>query len=320
MCVCSGSSGQALPDIDLDFEDVTPGSEDERIILERASDEFDKAPELIKLLTEYKGCEEYIREALSHPGEKSTEKKAWKRVTAAVEDLHEFYEFSSHFSEFWPDLVEAICTDDPMQSIGNNMALVKQIALVFDFTFHFDVEKIMNPHIQNDFAYYRRVLGRMKSSNKKQKLTVDEDTANKMSFFFAYPTPMMKVIIDLTVDMCNEGNVEEFKHGLATLANACVRKALQIMDSGVQEGAENQSMMLYLCALTGCIILVDHLNGDMGAFRSKSPIAIRKAVEMITEYGNYESTNFLINSLRFTTIHLNDEETLPIVKKLLTSQ
>jgi hypothetical protein len=59
--------------------------------------------------------------------------------------------------------------------------------------------KMMNPAIQNDFSYYRRVLGRMK--DKKQKMKVDEELANKMSFFFAYPTPMMKVMIDSTTSL-----------------------------------------------------------------------------------------------------------------------
>lgn len=58
---------------------------------------------------------------------------------------------------------------------------------------------MMNPAIQNDFSYYRRVLGRMK--DKKQKMKVDEELANKMSFFFAYPTPMMKVMIDSTTSL-----------------------------------------------------------------------------------------------------------------------
>jgi len=318
-----GGTKEKLPDIDLNFLNATAGSEEERILIEKVTDDFERAPELLTVLRAYEGCEEFIREALSNPGDKEVEKAAWKKITEAVEDLYQFYEFSQHYENFWPDLLEAICTEVPDESIGNQQALVKQLALVFDFAFHFDVEKILNHHIQNDFAYYRRVLSRMKSAKsgkgKAKKLTVDEDIANKMSFFFAYPTPMMKVIIDLTTDMCNEDNVQRFIVGLSTLANACVKSALEIMAEGVEVGEENSLMMLYLCALGGCIILIDHLNGDTGVFRSKSPVAIRSAVELITDYGKFESTDFLINSLRFTTMHLNDEETLPIVKKLLTS-
>lgn len=314
-----GQSGPKLPNIDLQFIDATAGSEEERVLIERVEEEFERSEELLDLLRGYTGCEEYIREALSHPGDKEIEKAAWGSVVEAVDDLHQFYEFSQHFETFWPDLLEAICTEDPVSSIQNQQALCKQFALVFDFAFHFDVQKILNPHIQNDFAYYRRVLSRMKSSKgDKKKLTVDEDIANKMSFFFAYPTPMMKVIIDLTTDMSSEDNVVRFINGLSTLANACV-KTCSTLIAEAEEGEDNNLMMLYLCALGGCIILIDHLNGDLGVFRKKSPVAIKNAVELITDYGKFESTDFLINSLRFTTMHLNDEETMPIVKKLLTS-
>jgi hypothetical protein len=84
-----------------------------------------------------------------------------------------------------------VCKDNPLDGIKQNLALTKQIAQIFDFVFHFDEKKMVTPAIQNDFSYYRRVLGRMRDKNTKLK--VDEELGNKMSFFFAYPTPMMKV-------------------------------------------------------------------------------------------------------------------------------
>lgn len=79
--------------------------------------------------------------------------------------------------------------------------------------------------------------------------------------------------------------------------------------------------------MTGCIILVDHLR-DEGAFDKKSPIQvrfnfpaheltllqIRQAIALLKQPNN---TDFLVNSLRFTTLHLNDEQTMPAITKLL---
>lgn len=62
---------------------------------------------------------------------------------------------------------------------------------------------MITPAIQNDFSYYRRVLGRMR--DKSTKLKVDEELGNKMSFFFAYPTPMMKVRLFAVVSSNREG-------------------------------------------------------------------------------------------------------------------
>jgi hypothetical protein len=71
---------------------------------------------------------------------------------------------------------------------------------------------MVKPAIQNDFSYYRRVLTRMRAAQRmgtkkpiedegekeEDHIKVDEELANKISLFFAYPTPMMKVLIDTT--------------------------------------------------------------------------------------------------------------------------
>lgn len=59
-----------------------------------------------------------------------------------------------------------------------------------------------NPAIQNDFSYYRRILNRIKLSNKREAgITVGDELANAMSLFFAYPTPMMNSLIKTTTAM-----------------------------------------------------------------------------------------------------------------------
>ena len=57
---------------------------------------------------------------------------------------------------------------------------------------------MVNPAIQNDFSYYRRTLNRMKISKKDLNIRIRDELANRMSLFFAYPTPMMKVLSETT--------------------------------------------------------------------------------------------------------------------------
>jgi len=168
---------------------------------------------------------------------------------------------------------------------------------------------MVNPAIQNDFSYYRRVLSRMKNADKEKKseILVDEELANKMSFFFAYPTPMMKVLIDATTDF-DKNAKQRLILGLSLITNLC-QKALTTDD-----GSKEKRTMLYLCAMTGCIILVDHLH-DEGAFHKKSTIRIRSCITALKNAT--VSTDFLLNSLRFTTLHLNDETTMSAITKLL---
>lgn len=213
--------------------------------------------------------------------------------------------------------MDAECAEaDGGEALRSNVALAKQVAQLFDFVFHFDEAKMINPAIQNDFSYYRRVLSRMKNANKeeKAKVKVDEELANKMSFFFAYPTPMMKVVIDATTEF-DKSSRPRLIGGLATIANLCLRALEKREEAGEGAGGgEGAETMLFLCAMSGSIILVDHLH-DEGAFFAKSPIRIKAAITLLK--GHAEPTDFLLNSLRFTTLHLNDEQTMPAITKLL---
>ena len=64
---------------------------------------------------------------------------------------------------------------------------------------------MVNPAIQNDFSYYRRTLNRMKLSKKDLNISIRDELANRMSLFFAYPTPMMNVINETTVKFLSQG-------------------------------------------------------------------------------------------------------------------
>lgn len=306
---CGGSKGPAFPDFDLDFGSPEPQSEEERKIFVSVQEALEEGPGHLDKLHDYAGCEEPIRKALNDPGPK-TEQTAWKAVSKSVDKLYEFYKFSLLLEKCWPELMNSVCGEPQPDAVRNNLSLAKQVALLFDFVFHFDERKMINPAIQNDFSYYRRVLSRMKNSDKdkKSKVTVDEELANKMSFFFAYPTPMMKVIIDATTEF-DKSSRPRLIAGLSTLANLCL-KAIEKSKGEM----DNAQAMLFLCGMTGCIILVDHLH-DEGAFHSKSPIRIKSAITVLKNHT--ESTDFLLNSLRFTTLHLNDDQTMSAITKLL---
>jgi len=262
---------------------------------------------LLDSISKYSGCEEPIRKALNEPGPK-TETAAWEAVSKAVDKLHDFYQLSLQLDQLWPQMVLSLCQQaDPVKAVGDRLSTTRQLAAIFDFVFHFDEAKMINPAIQNDFSYYRRVLGRMK--DKKQKMKVDEELANKMSFFFAYPTPMMKVMIDST-GAINKAEGPKLIQGLSQVANLCLQNITH------NTGDQAQTILL-LCCMTGCIILVDHLRNPEGAFDKKSPILIRECINLLKS-GTTQSTDFLLNSLRFTTLHLNDDTTMPAIKKLLS--
>jgi len=143
----------------------------------------------------------------------------------------------------------------------------------------------------------------------------------KMSFFLAYPTPLMKVLIDSTTKMAENDLIPS----LSMLADTCTKTLIDLMGmeslkEDIGNGFDHNSLLL-LCTMTGCIILIDHLDAPNGVFHSKSPVLIKPAVETLVTYSNeYIAKAFLLNSMRFTTVHLNDEQTLSSVKEALIPQ
>jgi len=272
---------------------------------------LDKGPVILDRLFKYDGCEEFIRKAITTPGQE-TEEAAWNAVLPAVEQLQEFYDFSLELEACFPKLLVALCKNDPKDSLANQQALAKQLADVFDFVLRFDDAKMVNPAIQNDFSYYRRTLNRMKIAKKDLNIKIRDELANRMSLFFAYPTPMMKVLSETTVKFLSQDTSiprDNVTTALATITNVCQEMVAK------KKFEADTTNMLCLRAMTGAIILYDHLH-PQGAFIKRSPINIKGSINVLKSYTG-SPTDGLLNALRFTTIHLNDPETPNAIKQLL---
>jgi len=303
------AGGREPQEIFLDFERCQP-SDEEREIHTTVNSVLVKGPAILDRLFKYEGCEEYIRKAITQPGAE-TEESAWNAVLPAVDQLQEFYDFSLELESCFPKLVVALCKNDPKDSLANQQALAKQLADVFDFVLRFDDSKLVNPAIQNDFSYYRRTLNRMKLSKKDLNIKIRDDLANRMSLFFAYPTPMMNVLNETTKKFLSQDTTvprENVTVALATMANVCHDMVAQ------KRFDSNNTNMFCLRAMTGAIILFDHLHAQ-GAFAKKSQINIKGAITVLKGFPS--GTDGLLNALRFTTIHLNDADTPNAIKQLL---
>jgi len=269
-----------------------------------------KSPEILQKLSEYKGCGEEIREAINKPTEEN-EEKAWNAILPAVDELKEFYDFSSEIStQAFLILMSEFCKDDPKNSISSHPALAKQLAQVFDFVIRFDDLKMVNPAIQNDFSYYRRTLNRMKLKVKGggADLKIKDELANRMSLFFAYPTPMMNSIIGESGQKFSPEQVNLVTKALGTLAMVCQ----QTVSKG---GGNLQTNLFCLRCMVGSVILYDHLHLQ-GVFRRGADVDIKSCILTVKSFEAPE-TQALVNVLRFTNMHLNDPQTPAAIKHLL---
>jgi len=199
------------------------------------------------------------------------------------------------------------------KNLEGQQSLAKQLADIFDFALRFDDMKMINPGIQNDFSYYRRSLNRMKLTNKATDIKIKDELANRMSLFFAYPTPMMRVLTETTVNFLKIDpcpiNKTQVVAGFSLMANVC----LDMVEKN--RFTNSKTNMFCLRGMTGSIILVDHID-SLGAFHKKSSINVKGAITKLKNFTEV-STDGLLNALRYTTAHLNDPETPQTIKLLL---
>ncbi|KAI1321433.1 Protein fam49a [Mortierella claussenii] len=301
-----------VPDVQLDFEDSSMTEED----LESYSNVLhmlEPTADLLELLRTYEGCGDYIRQAIGTPGPEA-EAEAWNHVRPAVAKLKMFYKYSTSIESYLPQILQTLCIGDVNKNLERHQALARILCQLLDFVFEFDSLKMKTPQIQNDFSYYRRCLSRGKLSNEVDlKSAMNEDElANHVSMFYAYPTPMLKTVTEVTTQFVAKHRVgRSVSECLSTLAGVCYHSV-----SNKKKPQRPETTAFCLRVMVISIIIYDHID-QQGAFSKSSPINIKNSVKVIQSYGNANDTPNLISALRYNTKHLNDASTPKAVKSLI---
>lgn len=91
--------------------------------------------------------------------------------------------------------------------------------------------QMTNPAIQNDFSYYRRTLNRKKMEDASSGVGIGvqdgelpDDVANRMSLFYANPTPMLNTLSGATARLLQENpdlTLESATSCFSTMASVC---------------------------------------------------------------------------------------------------
>jgi len=177
-----------------------------------------------------------------------------------------------------------------------------------------------NPNVQNDFSYYRRTLSRKRMAceddveNDSGEVTTE--MANRMSLFYAYPTPLLKSLSDATSKFVSENKslpIENTTNMLSTLASLC---RVMVENVELNKKFENDDTKLFiLSVMVGVVILYDHVH-PVGSFTKTSAIDMRATIKVLKDQP-HGTVDGLFNALRYTTKHLNDESTPKNIRLLL---
>lgn len=306
----------------VDFEKADP-TDAEREVHTQVGSVLVKAPEIIEELKSYKGAGEKIREAISNPNSEEHQEAAWQTVLPLVSQLRKFYEYALELETALCQLLSVLCSPemDALRHLEQQQAITKQFAEVLHFTLSFDEMKMRSPAIQNDFSYYRRTLNRRKMEDVSAGVNssmsdLPDDIANKMSLFYANPTPMLNTLSGATEKFIQEnpsltlGNATDC---FCTMASVC---RVINENPGYRSRMESKDTRLFcLRVMVGVIILYDHVD-PVGAFQKKSAIDMKSSIRVIRDFPSVSES--LMNALRYSTKHFNDETTPKAIKDLLT--
>jgi len=312
-------------DLFLDFENAKP-SPAEVNVFNKVQAVLEESQRILAEISQYKGASKEIREAISNPGEEY-QAKAKEAVFPLVVQLKRYHEFSHDIEIVIPEILSQLCSSDlsPTQHLETQQALVKQFAEILEFVLKFDEYKMTTPAIQNDFSYYRRMMSRQSLSSSEAggatiagEEPVDSYLASRMSMFYAQPTPMLSVLSEaMTKFLSNNKDipVENTTETLSTMARVCQRM-LEERDL-IARFQRQETYSFVLRVMVGLFILYDHVHPN-GAFGKSSNMDVKGCVRVLKEQPTDRSES-LLNALRYTTRHLNDESTPKHIKTLLAS-
>jgi hypothetical protein len=278
----------------VDLSSAQP-SEGEREIYEKVTLLLTESEEIISILESMPTGAEEIRRALSNPTLEN-EMQAFNTTKECANFLYRTYNFANELSSAFSQIVTCLAqADDEKSAMEDNQASARMFCDILSFVLKFDEVKMRTPQLQNMFAYYRRNL--MKHANDPELIVKDQD-ANFLSLYSAPACPMMtKLAQDLKQVLI--GDMEKkICHMLATIANVC----LQLLK------AENSEDINELCvrAMVATIVLYDQAVPS-GVFMNTSGVNVKGAVSLVCK--NFNEPRTLVNALRFSTIHLLDENT-----------
>eukprot|EP00124_Ichthyophonus_hoferi_P003941 Ihof_evm2s383 gene=Ihof_evmTU2s383 len=179
----------------LDFENAEPTHQEETVY-RFVSEKLQDSTAVLEQLKHYEGASEAIRQAIANP---KLEEQTWQTVCPLIQQLKQVYEYAENLEAAVPMILRALCLETPTtKSLDARQALTKQFAEIMHFVLTADDFKMSNPAIQNDFSYYRRMVSRMKMHPGSQnEVVVGDELANRMSLFYAYPTPFLNCTITI---------------------------------------------------------------------------------------------------------------------------
>ena len=270
-----------------------------------ACSSIDNVESIIDEFASYNDSHDLVTAATMNP-QPETLTPAWEDVYPKVVFMSRFYDYCENLTNQIVCLFSFLMSnreEQGMDAMNAHPAIAVTLIKYLSKVIYIDSIRITLPNMLMDLAFFRRVATRMSNSPETQALY---QKSAKISMFLGPGAPTITRLIELsqiafeTDDQTNKS----FLMILGSLINIC---AANVRDSVDDDGN-------CLKAMTAAFLIYDEMNKD-GAFQSKADFAVIQALNVLVHY-QPQQTN-LVNTIKYSSKHLNDKNTIPQVKTLL---
>jgi len=246
---------------------------------------------ILDVIGKYKDGGKKIRGRLMGCKDAAEQPKIFIELLPYVQTVKDFHDFAESLGDILPLVAKELIK---AKTLEHQQAFIKLFADSLDFIRRFDLKKTFTPEIQNDFAYYKRSLGKFgKVPEVKSQLPLNPQDASMVSMFLGPSGPMVNYISRKLSTAFPGKEQENLTMLLANIAN--------ILCSAVMQKKMSDAANTYcLGAMTGAIVMYDLIAaGTGGVFAKDSKIDMKACCKMI------KGVTELQNCVRYSTRSYN---------------
>ena len=297
-------------------ESKSPGEAPEAAAaVTKAMDFVGEAAAKLRSLEGSKSSQDVQQKAMRSLDDKTLQQDAFQASVKIAELLIDFLEYAKTMESTAAEvltvcvsLYSANATSNKEQQdkwVRENSRIIKCVCDMMHFALKFDLMKQMKPELMNDFAYYRRNIGKFGSL-----ATVKEQSTNEISMWFANANPMLMRLIN-AVSTVFAKDQKGLKIFMALIAKGCCSMLMR------GDCATEEEQMYCMHVMTAALISFDHVH-PVGVFKKSSGFETRKCVLQLKSDKYMElDTMGLLNSIRFSTKHYRSPDTPASLKRLI---
>lgn len=257
--------------VKLEFDTAIP-TEEGKETYEMVVSVQKTASQLIDKLRIYEGCENEIREAFNNPDDMEILKKVFSVIGKRVIISNELYKFSTGLNTNFIAILkkfESLASDKSRPTLAKDQALVRKTVDLLATILALDEVKLSKPSLQNDLAFYRRMLPRLSD----EELPISKEEVNTVISLLA---EHMSVTVSLSRAVKKHAEQEQ---GVVQLLGETAMGLFNIVHTRTLSKDEE---IIFMKASVLCIIIYDAVY-EPGIVKKTSEVNLRYIAKFLSQ-------------------------------------